>query len=218
MSLNDCIDSSYSLTFVLQQKTIKMNTIKVSLIAIFAIASFSLTAQKTDKKVTSFSVERIINSSAESVWKVVGEDFGAIANSHPKIVSSQYNQGAITGGENVTRTCNFNEKGTKYLQEKQVSYDAENYTFKTLIYQSGGIPLNTDYSYGVYRVVPIDANSCKLVMEMTLRTKPAFLAGIAKGQFKKDIADYLLAVEHHVLTGENVNKDNFKSIKKQYTK
>lgn len=190
--------------------------IQFALIATITFSGSLASAQKTDKKVISFSVERNIPAPTADVWKVVGEDFGAIANSHPKIVSSQFNQGFITGGENATRTCNFNEKGTKYVHEKQVSYDAENHTFKVLIYQSGGLPLNTDYSYGVYKVIPVDDHSCKLVMDMTIRTKPAFMGGMAKGQFKKDIANYLLAVEHHVVTGENVNKDNFKDIKKQY--
>ena len=192
--------------------------VKTTLPLLTMLISTTLLAQKTDKNVITFSVERHIAAPAQSVWKVVGEDFGAIANSHPKIVTSQYNQGHITGGENVSRTCNFNEKGTKYVHEKQIDFDAENYYFKVLIYQSGGIPLDTDYSYGIYQVVPVDENSCKLVMKMGLRTKPAFLGGLAKGQFKKDIADYLLAVEHHVLTGVNINKDNFKTIKKQYKK
>lgn len=191
---------------------------KTGLSIILLVLAITANGQKTDKKVISFTIERTIKAPAVDVWKVVGEDFGAIANSHPKIVSSKYNQGHITGGENVTRTCNFNEKGTKYVQEKQVSFDAENYKFKVLIYQSGGIPLNTDYSYGIYQVVPIDDNTCKLTMTMGLRTKPPFMGGIAKGQFKNDIADYLLAVEHHVLTGETVNQDNFKQIKKQYKK
>jgi len=194
-----------------------MNTkIKTTLSILLVAFSFSLFAQKTDKKVKSFTVERVIKSSAKSVWAVVGEDFGGIANSHPKIVSSEYNQGYITGGENASRTCNFNEKGTKYVQEKQVSYDAENFTFKVEMYHAAGIPLDPKYNHAVYSVIPIDENSCKLVMEMGVRTKPAFMTGIAAGKFKKVIADYLLAVEHHVLTGENVNKENFKEIKKKY--
>lgn len=191
---------------------------KIGMALIMLLAGIVTVAQKTDKKVVTFSVERTIKASADQVWKVVGEDFGAIANSHPKIVSSSYNQGHITGGENVTRTCHFNETGTRYMQEKQVSFDAANYTFKVLIYQAGGIPLNTDYSYGIYKVVPVNTETCRLVMQMGIRTKPSFLAGIAKGQFKSDIEDYLLAVEHHVLTGENVNQENFKSIKKKYNK
>ena len=178
--------------------------------------SIQLFAQDSDKKLTVFSVERIIPASVDKVWKVVGEDFGAIANSHPKIVSSYYNQGHITGGENATRHCNFNEKGTKYLEEKQVSFDAENHTFRVKIYKTGGLPLDTDYTYGIYKVDEIDANTSKLTMTMELRTKPAFLGPLAKGSFSKDIADYLLAVEHHVMTGEVVNQENFKEIKKKY--
>ncbi len=189
---------------------------KGAFLLLMLLLSTSVMGQKTDKKVKTFTVERTIQASAQKVWAVVGEDFGAIANSHPKIVSSTYNQGHITGGEDVTRTCNFNKKGTKYLQEKQVSFDPENYTFKVLIYHAGGIPLDTDYNYAVYSVKLIDANSCQLIMQMGLRTKPAFMGGLVKGKFKKTIADYLLAVEHHVLTGENVNKQNFKKIKKKY--
>ncbi len=44
------------------------------------------------------------------------------------------------------------------------------------------------------------------------------MGGLAKGKFKKTIADYAVAVEHYAKTGEAVNKDNFKRIKKQYKK
>ena len=64
------------------------NILKIGLFLFLISISLNVIAQKTDKKVITFSVERIINAPAEKVWKVVGEDFGAIANSHPKIVSS----------------------------------------------------------------------------------------------------------------------------------
>lgn len=194
-------------------KTDLKTNLSIIILLFLSVGAF---AQKTDKKVMTFSVDRLIDAPVTDVWKVVGEDFGAIANSHPKIVSSEYNQGHITGGENASRRCNFNEKGTKYLEEKQIEFDAENHRFKVQIYQSTGIPLNSDYSYGIYEVIPVNEKQCTLKMTMVIRTSPAFLGGIAKGQFKKDIADYLLAVEHHVLTGENINKDNFKAIKKKY--
>ena len=196
-----------------------MKTIlKTGWMFLLTLAFLQVNAQKTDKKVRSFTVTRVINAPVDKVWKVVGEDFGAIANSHPKIVSSQFNQGHITGGENATRTCNFNEDGSKFLQEKQVNFDAINHTFKVQIYRTSGIPLDSDYSYGIYKVEAINNSTSKLSMTMGVRTTPPFLSAIAKGSFKSDIADYLLAVEHHVLTGENVNKDNFKEIKKKYKK
>ena len=171
---------------------------------------------KKEKKVQSFTVERVIQAPVDKVWAVVGEDFGAIANSHPKIVSSNYVGGALKGGEGAERQCNLNEKGTKYVKEKQVAYDAENHTFKAQVYHVGGLPLDPNYNYAIYRVEKIDENSSKLVIDMGLRTNPSFMGAMMKGKFKKNIEDYALAVEHHVLTGENVNKDNFKEIKKQY--
>ena len=191
---------------------------RIFIIVVVCLLSIPTIAQKTDKKVHQFTIERIIQAPASKVWKVVGEDYGAIANSHPKIVSSEYNQGFITGGENAVRTCYFNEKGTKYLQETQLEFDAENYRFKVRMERTDGLPINADYSYGIYKVTPINDTSCTLAMTMVYRTKPAFLGGLAKGRFKKDIANYLLAVEHHVLTGENVSKENFKEIKKKYSK
>ena len=183
---------------------------------LFLAASITATAQK---KVKSFVVTRTIPAPIEKVWHVVGEDFGAIANSHPGIVSSSYNQGSITyGGEGAERICNLNEDGSKYIRETQLDYDAENHKFTVQVYHTEGIPLSPEHTKAVYAVRAIDAKTSEVSFEMTYRTTPAFLGWLAKGKFKKGIEDYLIAVEHHVVTGENVNKDNFKAIKKQYTK
>lgn len=129
--------------FNLNNKNMK-TTINKILVFVFATVTLTLTAQK---KVQSFSISRVIDSNIESVWNVVGEDFGAIANSHPKIVSSTYNQGSITyGGEGAERICNLNESGTKYIKEKQLHFDAENHSFTVQVFHTEGIPLNPDYT------------------------------------------------------------------------
>lgn len=190
-----------------------MNTnFKNTVLAIFTLMSMSILAQ--EKKVHIFTIEKTITASTDSVWAVVGEDFGAIANSHPKIVSSNYINGSLKAEEGTERVCNFNEKGTKFTHEKIVEYNPKNYTMKVKVFNAEGVPMNTDYSYATYAVIPIDETSCKVVFTMEYRTKPAFLGGMAKGGFKKTIFDYLLAIEHNVLTGESVTKDNFKAIKK----
>lgn len=195
---------------------IMKNVIKTVFALAITLLATSLVAQEKTKKVHAFSVERVINAPVQDVWKVVGEDFGAIANSHPQIVSSNYVQGTITYGEGAKRVCNFNEKGTKYVEEEQTSFDPANYTFIVKMYHANGIPMDPNSTYAIYKVIPIDENSSKLVISLGIRTKPAFMGAIAKGKFKQTMADYTLAVEHHVLTGENVNKENFKEIKKQY--
>lgn len=174
------------------------------------------TAQEKQKKVQQFTVSHIINASAEQVWKTVGEDYGAIANSHPKIVSSNYINGSLKAGEGTERVCNFNDKGSRYLHEKQVAFNPENYSFKNQVLKAGKFPVNPEYTFGLYKVEPIDANTSRFVFTMTYRTKPAFMGRIMKGSFKKLINDYAIAIEHNVKTGEAVNKDNFKSIKKLY--
>lgn len=194
-----------------------MKTIfKTGLVATLLSIGLQVAAQKAQ----TFTVSRVIQAPVDKVWAVVGDDFGAIANSHPKIVKSDYVNGTLKSGEGAERRCNLNEKGNKYIQEKQVNYDPEHYTFKAAIYHVAGLPLSDDptHNYGIYRVEPIDAKSCKLVMDLSLQTKPAFMGAIAKNKFKKNIEDYTIAVEHHVLTGEAVNKENFKTIKKLYTK
>ncbi|MEL6676271.1 MAG: SRPBCC family protein [Bacteroidota bacterium] len=178
------------------------------------LSSTSLLAQ--DKKTQSFTIERVIKAPAEKVWAVVGEDFGAIANSHPGIVSSSYLQGSLQGGEGVERVCNLNEAGTRYTHEKQVDYDPENYTFRAQVFYAEGVPVVPEYSYMRYKVERIDDQFSRLIMSMTYRTKPALMGTLAKGKFQKTIADYALAVDHHVRTGEVVNQDNFETIKAQY--
>lgn len=177
---------------------------------------FSIQLAWGQKKTQSFSVSHVIQAPAEKVWAVVGEDYGAIANSHPKIISSNYINGTLKAGEGAERVCNFNEQGTRYLKEKQVNFDPANYTFKNQVFQAGKFPVDPTLTYAIYQVEPIDAHTSRFTFNMTYRTKPAMMGGMMKGNFKKLIRDYAIAVEHHVNTGETVNKDNFKDIKKQY--
>jgi len=178
----------------------------------------SIIAQKKEKRTQNFVVASTINAPADKVWAVVGEDYGGIAYSHPKIVSSDYINGSLKGGEGAERVCNFNEKGTRFLKEKQLNYDPDNYTFRNQVFQAGKFPVNPELTYAIYQVEPIDDNTSKLVFNMTYRTKPAFMGGMMKGSFKRLIADYGIAIEHHINTGEKVTKENFKKIKRGYKK
>lgn len=175
-----------------------------------------LSATAFGQKVRTFTVSRTIAAPATKVWAVVGDDFGAIANSHPKIVSSNYVQGTLKSGEGAERVCNLNESGTKYVKEKQVNYDPANYTFTAQVYHVDKLPLDPEKNAATYKVNPVGDDKSELIFTMNFLTNPAFMGALFKGKFMKNIEDYLLAVEHHVLTGEVVNQDNFKSIKKQY--
>lgn len=178
--------------------------------------TLSMAQETKQKKVQQFVVSKVINLPAEEVWKIVGEDYGSIAYSHPKIVSSEYINGSLKAEEGAERVCNFNEKGTQYLKEKMTNYDPENMSFTNTVYRAGKFPVDPDYTKALYKVERIDDNTCRLSFDMQYRTKPAFMGAMAKGKFQKLINDYFISVEHYARTGEKVTKENFKSIKKQY--
>lgn len=179
-------------------------------------AHISLKAETEPKKVKSFTVSKEIDLPADKVWAIVGEDYGAIANSHPQIVSSDYINGTMSACEGAERVCNFNDKGTQYLKEKMVDYDPEKMQFTNQVFQAGKFPVDPDYTKAVYKVKDLGNGKSLVSFDMQYRTKPAFMGGMMKGNFKRLIADYFIAIEHHARTGESVTKDNFKQIKKQY--
>lgn len=182
---------------------------------IVALVSFAQEAT-AQKKVRTFKVEKILDLPADKVWAVVGEDYGAIANSHPAIVESHYINGSLKAGEGAERVCNFNDKGTRFLKEKMLEYKPEEMSFINQVYQAGKFPVDPEYTRALYKVEDLGDGRSKLSFDMQYRTKPAWMGGMMKRSFRKLINNYFIAIEHHARTGEAVNKENFKEIKKQY--
>lgn len=190
------------------------STLKILSIIVIGLLAANASAQK--KKAKSFVVSKVIPASAEEVWAVVGEDYGRIAHSHPRIMSSEYINGSLAAGEGAERVCNFNEKGTQFLKEKMINYSPETMSFTNTIFQAGKFPVDPEYTQAIYKVEDVGDGMAKLTFDMQYRTKPAFMGGMMKNNFKKLINDYFIAIEHHIKTGEKVTRDNFKAIKKQY--
>lgn len=176
---------------------------------------FSLQAFE-QKGSQSFVVERIIPVPAAEVWRIVGDNFADIAKSHPQLSGSHYVANSPLSGEGCERICSLSADGEKYTHEKMIDYNPQDYSFKAEIIEAGGLPLETGASFMRYKVEPIDRQSCRLVLEMVYRTNPAFLGPLSKRKFRRNIEDYALAIQHHALTGEDVNPENFEAIKAQY--
>lgn len=181
------------------------------------LAGFAFSAE-AQKKVQSFKVSKVLPFSADQVWEVVGEDYGRIAYSHPKIVASEYINGSLKAGEGAERVCYFNDRQTQYLKEKMIDYSPDDKMFTNVVYKAGKFPLNPEYTRALYSVKDLGPGKSELSFDMQYRTKPAFMGPMAKGKFKRLIQDYFIAIEHHIKTGEEVTKENFKEIKKLYTK
>lgn len=195
------------------------NLLMILFIQLLAITT--LNAQSMAKKFRTLEVSRELPFSAETVWKAVAVDYGNIANAHPKIIASGY-LGANAGGDylkgekGAQRFCYFNEKQTQSLTEQIVDWDPENMTFVNRVLEAKKFPINPDNTRATYRVEALDDNRSLISMTMEFRTKPAFMGAIAKGQFKNLLEDYFIAIEHHIRTGEQVNGQNFKAIKKKH--
>lgn len=181
------------------------------------VASSLLSFGQEKVKVRSFTVSKIINVPAAQVWAIVAEDYGAIAKSHPKIVSSSYINGTLKAGEGAERVCNFNESGSKFLKEKMLNYSPSDMSFTNQISQVGKFPMDPENTKAIYKVEDLGNGTCRLSFDMSYRTQPAFMGGMVKGKFKSLIKDYFIAIEHHTKTGESVTKENFKKIKKLYS-
>lgn len=199
---------------MLRKKTNK--AVKTVALAVLATITMAFTPTQTDKKVKHFRVEKVIRISADTLWNIVAEDYGAIAYSHPKIIKSEYINGTLQAGEGAERVCYFNDDGSQFLHERMVDYDPDNMQFTNKVFHAGKFPVDPDYTFAVYKVEDLGDGTSNLSFDMQFRTQPAVMGGMMKGSFKNLIADYFIAVEHHAKTGEKVTKDNFKEIKKQY--
>lgn len=184
---------------------------------LISISSVSF-AQSMSKKFKTFEVSREMPFSADRLWAAVAEDYGNIAKSHPKIVSSNYTSGSLKGEKGAQRHCTFNKKGSRMLHEEITDWNPEEGYFVNRILEAKKFPVDVDNTQGTYHIIPMGPNKSKFVFKMEFRTKPAFMAGMAKGKFKKLIQDYMIAVQHNVATGESVTADNFKAIKKNYSR
>ena len=198
-----------------------MKTILISvLLAFLGLFMISSTTQAgpEKKKTKTITVKRTIPVSAAKLWNAVATDYGLIGNSHPGIYYSGYIAGTHKGELGAARRCDFNKKGTKVLHEKIIEWDESNMTYTNSIIEASGLPIDPALTKGYYKVIAIDNNHSEIQITIELATKPAFMAGMAKGKFQKTIGDYLIAVEHHLRTGEIVNATtgNFKDIKKEY--
>lgn len=181
-------------------------------------AGINIQAQSMDKPYKTLKVERIIEAPAARVWQAMVLDYGEISNFAPSIYTSNYEKGSLKGELGAERKCSFNKNGSRWTHESIKEIDNEKMTMKNIIVDAAKFPLDKDNSYAVYSVKDNGNGTSTAAYEFNFRTKPAFMAGLAKGKFKKLLSETLLGLDHYVTTGEVVNATtgNWKTIKKKY--
>ncbi len=188
------------------------------MLLVFFATIHTVTGQSMSKKYKTVHVKMKINAPAERVWEAMVLDYGEIGNFSPYIFSSNYENGSLKGEKGAERKCHFNAKQTRWSHEKIMAIDHEKRVMRNVVIDGAKLPLNFDNSQAFYRVKDHGDGTCTASYEFQFRTKPAFMGGLAKGSFKKQLAGTLVGLKHYVETGEKVNGTNekYKEIKKQY--
>ena len=145
-------------------------------------------------------------------------DYGEISNFAPAIYASYYEKGSLKGEVGAERKCEFNKNGSRWTHERIVSIDHEGMVMQNRMIDGGKFPLDRDNSQAFYRVVDHEDGTSTASYEFQFRAKPALMGFLMKGQFKKQLNETLMGLDHYITTGEVVNATtgNWKEIKKKY--
>ena len=176
----------------------------------------SLHAQDMSKSHRVVEVFRTVDAPAERVWQALVGDYGEIANYSPFIYASSYEAGSLKGEVGAERKCYFDDKSKKYSHERIAAIDRDAMTMTNVILEVDGLPLDPDNSYAVYSVEDLGNGKSRAGYTFYMRTKPAFMGGLAAGSFEKSLNETLIGLEHYLQTGERVTggSDNAKAVLK----
>ena len=177
----------------------------------------SLHAQDMDEPHRVVEVFRTVDAPAERVWEALVGDYGEISNYSPFIYASNYEAGSLEGEVGAERKCYFDAKSKKYSHERIAEIDADAMRMKNVILDVDGLPLDPDNSYAVYSVEDLGDGTSRAGYTFYMRTKPAFMGGLAAGSFEKSLNETLIGLEHYLTTGERVTggSDNAEAVLKE---
>lgn len=176
-------------------------------------------AQRMSKSYKTVKVEIKIDAPAEKVWQAMVLDYGAISNFSPYIYASNYENGSLKGEKGAERKCDLSKDGKRWSHERIQSIDYENRVMQNIIVAAEKMPLDIDNSQAYYRVKDNGNGTSTASYEFQFRTKPSFLGGMVKGNFRKTLEGTLIGLKHYVETGEKVTPANgkYEEIKDEYT-
>lgn len=195
-----------------------ISVVSLFLVLILASNVTFLPAQNMAKSTKTVYVERLIHAPAERVWQALVGDYGEISHFAPSIYASNYEAGSLKGEIGAERKCYFNEKGDRWSHETIQALDNQAMEMKNVVLNASKFPLDTDNSFAMYRVRDNGDGTSTASYEFTYRAKPGFMTGLVKGQFKKQLNETLIGLEHYVTTGEKVNATtgNWKDVKASF--
>ena len=169
-------------------------------------------AKKEGKQL--FVLEQTISASSDRVWQVVARDFDKVSDSHPVSPKSGFTNGSSTVKVGSQRVMYMSENEKKYFIDEIVRLDQTKGNLLINVIEAKGYPI--DFSNVEFCVDSLSTNKSKLTMIFSYRTKPKFLNKIAKNGLKRQLQDYLYAIDYHARTKEKITPGNWKTIRNNY--
>ncbi len=156
------------------------------------ILLFTLNQSAMAQKGFDIEKEITINVSAAQLWDMVGPGFidvykwsSNVDHAEGKGISSF--EGAVCD----ERFCDVNVKGFSKISEKLVNYDEQSMNLAYTV--QNGMPGFITLAKNDWTVVPVNANTSKLVMKGTFRSK-GLMGTLMNGVMKKKMAETLETV------------------------
>ena len=146
-------------------------------------------AQEKEQRGFDISKEITINVSAEQLWELVGPGF---ENAYIWASNVDHSTGSgpseFEGATCSVRSCDLNAKGFNKIEERLTKYNEKE---MNLAYEvTEGMPPFVTKASNDWKVIPINENQSKLVMNGSFRMK-GFMGFIMKGMMKNKISKLL---------------------------
>ena len=171
-------------------------------------------AKKEEKEL--FVIEQVINVSSDKVWKVIAGEFDLVSNSHPVSPKSSFFNGSNAVEIGSQRIMYMSENEKKYFIDEIVKLDNENYEMLINVVEAKGYPIA--FSNVKFFIDEEGIDQSKLTMVFSYKTKPKFLQKMAKKSLRKQLNEYMYAIDHYTETREVITKENWRQIRKSYPK
>ena len=151
--------------------------------------------------VRTIEISRELPYPAPYVFEKIFKDFSGIAKFHPGVAASGYvfpplNSREPTIGD--SRYVWFKEDGSEVAYERLVEFEPQLMRMRFQIYDTKGLPLDTEHSFGTSWLEPISANKSRFNMRFEYRTRPKFLAFFAEHGINEDLVEMAEGIEAYL--------------------
>ncbi|MCO4746711.1 MAG: SRPBCC family protein [Proteobacteria bacterium] len=148
-------------------------------------------------------VSRTVRATPAQVFAALN-DFGGVHRYHPLVASSPLEEGSAAGGVGAARTCHFHD-GNHVLERVVGAVEGEQLTVDIV---DGSLPIRD--ARAIFDLTP-EGGGTRMELRMTY-TPPFGVLGtvlnalVIKRKFTGNLDMLLAALDHHLQTGETIEK------------